>query len=586
VVLGSLPECARCGPGGRFELIRRLGAGGMGVVWEAFDLLRGEPVALKLPPSPAANRLAMLKHEFRVLADLRHENIVRVHELLELDGAWFLSMELLEGVPLPQWVFGCRERAVDVVPVTFEGVADLTGAAATLARPAPRGEGRCACRRAPGRALSRDEADRIVVALRQVAAGLAAVHAAGTVHGDIQPTNILVTDAGRAVLVDFGMAWDSTWGDPIWRRAGAIAGTPGYLSPEQVRGERPTARSDLYALGVVLHELLTGVIPASGRAGPPSAAVCAPGAPPDLSDLCAELLQDDPARRPGAAALLARLDAAHPSRPLPGPAGSAGTPAGVAAALATVHAPRPAVVHVRGPRGSGKTESLDAHRAAVAPHGTVVLRGRCDARERVPLQALGALVDSLAAHLARLPADAAARLLPAGAGRLARRFPVLQAIEPFAAAAAQEPAADDEESVGPEDMALALEALRALFTAVAAAAPLVLELDDADACDPASAAALAELVAPQESPPVLVVLAHPADGLDPDCREALDVLDRTVGLDHVWTLDLRPSGVTFPPLRCAARGHRGGAAAGLLGGLLARLRDRLAARRRDEPRAR
>jgi tetratricopeptide (TPR) repeat protein len=196
---------------GRYEIRARLGAGGMGTVYRALDRELDEEVALKvlgaeLLADPTA--LERFRREVKIARRITHPNVCRVFDLGEDGGLRFLTMELIEGSTL-------RARL-------GAGGLDPAGALAIL---------------------------------RQIVAGLAAVHAEGVVHRDLKPENVMIRRDGRAVVADFGLArgWRS---EPALTTG--VAGTPAYMSPEQLRGEPLDARSDVFALGIVAFELLAG----------------------------------------------------------------------------------------------------------------------------------------------------------------------------------------------------------------------------------------------------------------------------------------------------------------------------------------
>ena len=209
----------------RFELKQVLGAGGMGVVYEAFDREREMTVALKVVHELDAHGLYRLKTEFRARADLEHRNLVRLGELFEDDGHWFFTMELVEGWTFVEWV---RAAVIGV----------------------PRQDAR--------RAL----AARLREAVRQLAAGLEVLHRAGMVHRDLKPSNVLVTAKGRVVILDFGLVGNAA---PGLRSAGQdVVGTAAYMAPEQARTPSVGPAADLYSVGVMMYEALTGELPFDG----------------------------------------------------------------------------------------------------------------------------------------------------------------------------------------------------------------------------------------------------------------------------------------------------------------------------------
>ncbi|HEY0254800.1 MAG TPA: serine/threonine-protein kinase, partial [Kofleriaceae bacterium] len=198
----------------RFELVDLAGSGGMGAVFRARDRYGGEQVAVKVMRPIASDLTDRFAREIRVLAQLRHPGIVRhVSDGVTSDGEMWLAMEWLEGEPL-----GSRVRR--------------TGISATDA----------------------------VAVVRRVAEALGAAHERGVVHRDVKPSNLFVVrdDLARVKLLDFGVARISD-GDRFSTRTGVMIGTPGYMAPEQARGDREVGpRADVFALGCVLFELLTG----------------------------------------------------------------------------------------------------------------------------------------------------------------------------------------------------------------------------------------------------------------------------------------------------------------------------------------
>jgi len=201
---------------GRFELVRRLGAGGTGVVYEALDRERDLRVALKQLTRLDAQSLYRFKSEFRALQDLDHPNLVRLGELVEDGRTWFMTMELVEGEEIVAY---CR----------------------------------------PG---GRVDHDRVRHTFAQLAAAIEALHLSGKVHRDIKPANVLVDHGGRAVLLDFGLLFD-----PLGAEASddAVVGTAAYMAPEQAASKSVGPAADWYGFGAVLYEALTGVLPFAGN---------------------------------------------------------------------------------------------------------------------------------------------------------------------------------------------------------------------------------------------------------------------------------------------------------------------------------
>ncbi len=220
---------------GPFEILGRLGEGGMGVVYRARDTRIGREVALKLlPPSYALepDRIARFRREASVLASLNHPNIGGLHDVLEADGVHVLVLELIEGETLGETI-----------------------------------------RRAP---LT---ADRALTLFAQIARALEAAHQKGIVHRDLKPGNIKVGPSGTATVIDFGIAKTAAVAtlqsdadtqipgatpDALETTNGLLIGTPAYMSPEQVRGGQIDERADIWAFGCCLYQALTGQLPFQG----------------------------------------------------------------------------------------------------------------------------------------------------------------------------------------------------------------------------------------------------------------------------------------------------------------------------------
>jgi hypothetical protein len=253
---------------GGYEILSRLGAGGMGIVYRARHVALGRTVALKvLAPRLATPEFERrFEREARALAAIDHPNVVRVFDAGRDGEHLFIAMELVDGRSL--------ERVIDEAPI---------------------------------------EPARLLPLIRDVAHGLACIHEAGLVHRDVKPSNVLVGDDGVARLTDFGLAIEA---EPLSRitQTGEFLGTPHYDAPEQIQGRAVDHRSDLYALGVVLFQALTGRLPFTA---PHGAALIAKHLqePPPLDavplawrDVVARLLAKDPdARYPDARALLRDL---------------------------------------------------------------------------------------------------------------------------------------------------------------------------------------------------------------------------------------------------------------------------------------
>jgi eukaryotic-like serine/threonine-protein kinase len=458
----------------RFEILARLGSGGMGVVYEALDRQRSTKVALKTLPGVSPDGLLRLKNEFHALQGIHHPNLVTLGELICEDGQWFFTMELIEGQDFSSYV-----------------------------RPSD-----------PGL----DEW-RLRAALSQLAEGLIALHAAQKIHRDIKPSNILVTRAARVVLLDFGLAQDMI--DSDRHKESSIFGTAAYMAPEQAASKAIGPEADWYSVGVVLYQALTGRLPITGEpldvllkkqtSVPKPARELAPEVPEDLDRLARDLLSIDPKARPKGEEVLRRLGVT--TGPIAPKRASAELHRFVGRKIElgalenafrrVVSSGLPEIVIVRGESGIGKSTLLRRFMERLAAYGALTLFGRCYERESVPYKALDGIIDELTDHLRRLPVAEAAALLPRKAALLLRVFPVLGRIELFARSRMQAVTEKD-----PQELrARVFAALRELMLRLADRQPLVLVIDDLQWADEDSFALLTEVLRAPEAPPLLLVAA-------------------------------------------------------------------------------
>ena len=248
--------------GGRFELVRELGRGGFGGVWEALDLRLRRSVALKILRGRRGRGIALGEHEAEAVARLAHPNIVQIHDAGSAEAGPYLVLELLGGETL--------EARLERGPL-----------------PA---------------------AEALAIAI-EVAKALAHAHGLGVLHRDLKPSNVFLTRAGGVKVLDFGLA--QLLGGPA-----PAGGTPGFMSPEQRRGGREDGRSDVYALGVLLYRMLAGRLPFETRADESRPPALPSGCSPELGALLLRMLARDPTGRPrnGGAALSELLRAVDAER--------------------------------------------------------------------------------------------------------------------------------------------------------------------------------------------------------------------------------------------------------------------------------
>ncbi|HJZ88292.1 MAG TPA: AAA family ATPase [Polyangia bacterium] len=499
----------------RFVVQRRLGAGAMGVVYQAFDRERSETIALKTIRNVDAAAIYRFKQEFRALTDVTHPNLVALHELVSLGEQWFFTMELVEGVDFLAFVREGAEVAL------AETITDFSGA---LVKVEPRPL--IPARTGVALPLPGAHMGRLRAALLQLAEGVYALHQAGKLHRDIKPSNVLVTRSGRVVLLDFGLVTDLAPHGRSQNTERDVVGTAAYMAPEQGANLQVSEATDWYAVGVILYEALTGRLPFVGgvvevlvdkqKFEPPAPRELSPEVPEDLNALCVELLRRLPEARPSGRDVLRRLGARTSALELPALSRSWRSQSGLlvgrerhlqtlSQAFARTQEGRAVAVHVHGPSGMGKSALVQSFIDQIEESaGPVVLSGRCYERESVPYKALDSLVDSLSRHLSRLADREAAPLVPRDAPALARLFPVLRRVGVIADAPRR-----GVEAADPQELRRrAFAALRELLAGLAAKGPVVLFIDDVQWGDVDSAALLAELLRPPEPPPLLLLLSY------------------------------------------------------------------------------
>jgi eukaryotic-like serine/threonine-protein kinase len=291
--------------GSRYHIIRVLGVGGMGAVYQAWDQTLEVAVALKVvrpesAPDPAAAEALQrrFKSELLLARQVTHKNVVRIHDLGEIDGITYISMPYVQGSDLATVV--ARDGRLPV--------------------------------------------DRAVAIAKELASGLAAAHAAGVVHRDLKPANIMIDGEGGVLIMDFGIARSTSGSTAFGQTAsGVIVGTVEYMAPEQAKGERVDARADIYSFGLILNDILlgrrqsanTGVAELMARMTAPLAALRSIDAtiPEWLDAVVHKCIQPDPAKRYQSMTEVLEDLEAKSGRSVPSTTRTVGGPAGSRSAL-------------------------------------------------------------------------------------------------------------------------------------------------------------------------------------------------------------------------------------------------------------
>ncbi len=487
---------------GDYELIRELGRGGFGVVYEARHTKRGNRVALKTLPTGGdgqdinAERLHRFRREFRSLSEINHPNLVGMQSL-EVDGSqWFFTMDLIEGVNFLAYV---------------------------------------------GRGPNLDE-PRLRESLRQLANGIVALHNQRVLHRDLKPSNVMVDADGRVIILDFGLIaeleqrTDQTASAPSRQ----FAGTPRYAAPEQAFGQRSTA-TDWYAFGTMLYEALTGDAPFSGthaevlirkqNEDAPSLSG-RDDRPEDLARLADSLLQRDPERRPTAEDIASVLSVDFDSETKGSSDSSGGDSESsshfdelnpwmigreeqlnqlASARQELLQRHTPMAVWLTGLSGQGKSTLAESFLHPLRRREEwLVLSGRCYDRELVPFKVIDSQIDSLVRFLRGLPQAEVEKILPPDIEKLARLFPILRRVDPINVRCG-----GSEKPIGESQLRnLAFAALKDLLRQIGRSSPILMFVDDLQWGDRDSAEVLYELLCGPDPPPVLLLGAFRSDEMD------------------------------------------------------------------------
>ena len=434
-----------------YELGEVLGEGRVGRVYRATHVPTRIDVALKHLRSVDPENLMRLKREFHILCEIEHPNLAHMYELVVRDNDCFFAMELIEGPHLLEWVRGSARDGV----------------------------------------VTQDIVDRTCDAIAQLCSALVAVHSAGIVHRDIKPHNVRV--AGTTIkLLDFDLAAVAY---KLSQRGGDIAGTLAYMAPEVVWGAGADPDADMYSLGVLAFECLTGrspFVPRSWTQADVSKQTGLPAFPNDtpewLETLVCELTSADRGSRPNAGEVLLELGYRTQSRMPPTP-----VPPAMVGRDDCLHQlnkafetqlSSPLWVRVTGPSGIGKTHLVKAFcDQVVTERKGCVLRARCLPISTVPFQGIDGIADALSNELCDMDREPRANFVPPNVGDLLDVFPVFSRVDEFAAACGDHSGAADV-----RDRRLnAFRALRSVVSALAGSKRVVVWIDDVQWTDRDSA---------------------------------------------------------------------------------------------------
>ncbi len=466
---------------GRFEVLRLLGSGGAGAVYEVRDPSTETLIAVKVLYKDNPEFLVRFKNEFRSLVNIRHDNLVKLYSLFANDHSCFFTMELIQGGTLVEYARSLVHSPA-FSPVHFD--------------------------------------HRLRPALFQLASGVAALHEAGKLHRDISPSNVLISPQGRVVILDFGLVLDL---DARKIRNTIVAGKPAYMAPETVIGTALTKAADWYSVGAVLYECLTGTAPFPNSFRsllsrgedpvPPSPRDLEPGVPSDLDALCMQLLSFDPVSRPSAADVLECLSQCpyvSPlktlSRPRPPLIGRSPHIAILHDAFSFTRQFGAAMVLAVGRSGTGKTALLEEfeRELSVSCPEALILSGTCHQSEAIPFKALDRCIDELYKYLSELPSSVRETLIPASFSYVARLFPVFASLVRQCSHLREPPTISDSQEL----RKCAFSSLLELLTRIAEHTPVVISIDDLQWGDLDSSALFANFLLSPSPPSILAIASY------------------------------------------------------------------------------
>lgn len=411
-VFASFPETSR------YEYMQTLGRGGMGTVYLAEDRLTGARIALKTMLNPTAARLLRFKQEFRTVVELHHPNLVQLLELQKDASQWFFTMEYVDGQNPLKLLLGRNpdDPSTDVLGHPTLEVDDVTSMAFKEDRnmlEAPVFIPATSC-----------DLDAFQSVISQLLSALAFLHDHGIVHRDLKPSNVLIDLHGQVKLLDFGIASQQMVGNHELQIGNSPVGTLVYMAPELFEGGEPTPAVDLYALGCMMFQFLTGDVPFVGnftqisqakqRRVLPRVDALVKDVPPEIVEICAALMSTKPEDRPSITEVqtvlgqrfppLSKRSEVTPSLEQQGVfVGRQAEFERLCERLNQALAGHAQFVMISGESGMGKS-TLASHFIAHAKRcGVLCFAGRCYEREFLPFVAWDRLMDQITLALLRWP---------------------------------------------------------------------------------------------------------------------------------------------------------------------------------------
>ncbi|MBK7995221.1 MAG: protein kinase [Blastocatellia bacterium] len=511
----------------RFLIQKRLGAGGFGVVYQAYDQERNSVVALKtLHKVTDAEDLYRFKKEFRSLTDIVHPNLAAMYELFLEKGQWFFTMEMIYGKNFLEYVTAqITTSKVSSSELKTATVADLSLSKKniTQAEMLNNTSNQISLSNSSSQETEYCKADipKLRSVLKQLTKGLIALHKANKLHRDLKPSNVLVTKEGRVVILDFGLVSELTKQGVNQITGDSILGTPAYMSPEHIAGLAISPASDWYSVGTMLYLALTGKLPFNGNqmevmlnkqrheARSPSDLVL--GIPKDLDSLCQDLLQRNVKLRPTGEEILRFLgdkddiaisvsNLTIQSMPFVGREQELKV---LNEAWQQTKQGNGVSVYLSGYSGIGKSTIVKHFLQNLEQRepDLLVFSARCYEQEFVAYKALDSVIDLLSKYLKGLSSLAVEALLPLDVMALARLFPVLRQVGAIANFKR-----NLQDTPDPKELRRkAFVALRELFIRLANKKDIVIVIDDLQWGDLDSAVLLAEILRPPDAPRFLLI---------------------------------------------------------------------------------